>query len=167
MELEPYLFFNGQCEEALDYYRRVFGGKIEGLMRFEGSPMEADTPPDYKKKVMHARFKSPTVKFMASDGRPGSRQEGGNISLSIGSRSLSEAQRVWEKLAEGGKVETPFQDMFWGAKFGMLTDRFGIDWMINCELPKRGASRTTRARRARPVRGRPARGKGGSRRARR
>jgi PhnB protein len=167
MELEPYLFFNGQCEEALSFYSRIFGGKIESLMRFEGTPMEADTPPEYKKKVMHARFKSPTLKFMASDGRPGSHQESGNISLSIDSRSLAEAQRVWQKLAEGGKVEMPFGDTFWGAKFGTLTDKFGIDWMVNCALPKQGASRTTRARRARPARGRPARGKGGSRRARR
>jgi len=167
MELEPYLFFYGQCEDALNFYSRVFGGKIEGIMRFEGSPMESQVPPDYKKKVMHARFKSPSLRFLAADGRPGTNQQGGNISLSLGSLSLAEAQRVWEKLAEGGRVEMPFSDMFWGAKFGSLTDKFGIDWMINCELPKRGAARTTRARRARPARERPARRRGGSRRARR
>jgi len=167
MELEPYLYFTGLCEDALNFYSRIFGGKIEGMMRYEGSPMESQVPPDYKKKVMHARFKSPSLHFMAADGRPGTTQPGGNISLSLGSRSLSEAQRVWEKLAEGGRVDMPFQDMFWGAKFGQLTDRFGIDWMINCEPPKRAAARTSRARRARPARGRPARRKGGSRRARR
>lgn len=166
MQLEPYLFFDGTAEEALKFYKSIFGGTFT-LSRYEDAPKEMQMAPEHSKRVMHASFKSPTLHFMASDGRPGTLQQSGNISLSLGSRSVSEGQRVWDKLAAGGKVEMPFADTFWGAKFGMLTDRFGIDWMINCELPKKGGARKTRARRARPARGRPARRTSGSRRARR
>lgn len=166
MQLEPYLFFDGTAEEALKFYKGVFGGSFT-LTRFEDAPKEMQMPPEQGKRIMHATFKSPALHFMASDGRPGMVQQGGNISLSLGSSSVAESQRVWDKLATGGKVEMPFSDSFWGAKFGTLTDRFGIDWMINCELPKKGSARKTRARRARPARGRPARRTSGSRRARR
>jgi len=133
MELEPYLFFDGNCEEALAFYADVFGGEVTSLHRFEGSPMESQLPPDYKTKVMHANFEAPTLRFMASDGIPGTKRSGGRISLSLGTRDVSEAEGVFKRLSEGGSVSMPFQDTFWGAKFGMLTDRYGIDWMVNCE----------------------------------
>ena len=134
MQLEPYLFFDGDCEEALAFYKGVFGGEITSLNRFEGSPLAAQLPPEYKKKVMHAAFKAAALRFMASDGMPGTaRPEGSRIALSLGTRDAGVADEVFQKLAEGGAVTMPFQDTFWGAKFGMVIDKFGIEWMLNCE----------------------------------
>ncbi len=133
MELEPYLFFDGDCEAALTFYKAVFGGDITITQRFEGSPMESKVPPAYKNKVMHSNFKSSSLKFMASDRRPGSPPiPDSRVALSLGTKNVHEAQRVFDRLAVGGKVEVPFSDAFWGGKFGMLTDKHGIDWMVSC-----------------------------------
>jgi PhnB protein len=132
MELEPYLFLGGRCEEALNFYAKVFGGEITSLNRFEDAPGEMGVDPAHKQKVMHANFVAPSLKFMAADGRPGSPQTSGNITLSLATSDLDEGERVFSALAEGGTVDTPLTDMFWGARFGLLTDKFGIDWMINC-----------------------------------
>ena len=129
MQLEPYLFFHGNAEEALTFYCDVFGGEITALNRYEGSPMEAEV--DDKRQVMHASFRAPGVAFMAADSSRHNAQTG-NISMSLGSSDVAESQRVFDKLAQGGTVTMPFGETFWGAKFGMLTDRFGIDWMVNC-----------------------------------
>ena len=131
MELEPYLHFGGDCEEALNFYKGVFGGEFT-LNRFEGTPLAAEFPPSYGNKIMHANFSSPSLKFMAADGRPGSPHAGGGrISLALGG-SVDEGQRAFDALANGGTVVVPYQKMFWGATFGQLTDKFGIEWMVNC-----------------------------------
>ena len=135
MQLEPYLFFKGNCEDALNFYKAVFGGEIVGLSRWSEMPKDAGGPevtPDTANRVMHASFRSPGISFMASDATPGKTYGEGAISLSLGTNDVAEAERVFNGLAEGGIVEMPMADMFWGAKFGMLTDKFGIDWMINC-----------------------------------
>ena len=132
MELEAYLFFDGNCEEALNYYKGVFGGEVTTLNRYEGSPMEAQVPPDYKNKIIHAVFQAPTLKFMASDGRPGTQRGEGRVSLSLATRDNAEAERVFNALADGGTIDMPLANSFWGAKFGMCTDRFGLDWMVSC-----------------------------------
>jgi PhnB protein len=132
MELEPYLSFDGNCEEALAFYGDVFGGRVTSLNRFAGSPMEADLPPGSGDKIMHASFVSPTLKFMASDSMQ-PYEPAGNISLSLGTKDLAEAERVFAKLADGGSVAMPLQDTFWGARFGMVKDRYGISWLMNCE----------------------------------
>lgn len=134
MQLEPYLFFDGTCEEALNFYKDVFGGEIEGLSRWKDMPKDSGGPevtPDTADRVMHANFRSAGVSFMASDASPGKTYGEGAISLSLGTNDVAEAERVFNRLAQGGKVEMPMTDMFWGARFGMLTDKFGIDWMIN------------------------------------
>jgi PhnB protein len=136
MQLEPYLFFDGNCEEALSFYKEIFGGEIEGLSRWKEMPKDADGPPvtpETENRVMHANFKSPGVSFMASDATPGKTYGEGAISLSIGTSDLAEAERVFNALAAGANVEMPMTDMFWGARFGMLTDKYGIDWMVNCQ----------------------------------
>ncbi|HYL27229.1 MAG TPA: VOC family protein [Candidatus Nitrosotalea sp.] len=136
MQLVPYLFFTGNCEEALDFYKGIFGGQIAEIMRWSDMPGDAGGPPvtpENANKVMHARFESPAVTLMAGDASPGKTYGEGPISLSLGTSDAAEAQRVFDGLAAGGKVEMPFADQFWGAKFGMLTDQFGIDWMINCQ----------------------------------
>ena len=135
MQLEPYLFFDGKCEEALNFYKEVFNGEIEGLSKWKEAPADSGMPPvtpQTENRVMHANFRAKGVEFMASDAQPGKVYGEGAISLSIGTDDLAEAERVFNRLAEGGKVEMPMTDTFWGARFGMLTDRFGIDWMVNC-----------------------------------
>ncbi len=135
MQLEPYLLFSGNCEEALNFYKAAFGGEIEGLSRWSEMPKDSGGPavtPETANRVMHASFKSPGVSFMASDATPGKNYGEGPISLSVATSDLAEAERVFNHLAAGGTVEMPMTDMFWGAKFGMLTDKFGIDWMVSC-----------------------------------
>jgi PhnB protein len=137
MELSAYLFFSGNCEEALNFYKTLFGGEITELSRYKDSGENSPGGPELAEKVMHATFKSTQFEFMASDSRPTTQYGEGRISLSLSNTDVKEAQRVYDALAAGGKVEVEFQDMFWGAKFGMLTDKFGIDWMINCQLKPR------------------------------
>jgi PhnB protein len=133
MELEPYLHFSGACEEALTFYKEVFAGEVVSLMRF-GDMTDSGIAPDYKDKVMHASFKSPDLKFMASDHRPGTPHDSGSqVSLSLSTRDVVEGERVFAMLGVGGKVTMPMEDTFWGARFGMLTDRFGVHWMVNAE----------------------------------
>lgn len=133
LELEPYLHFDGTCEEALNFYKGIFGGEITSLERYAGSPMESEIPDFYRNKVMHANFKAGPLKLMGSDGSPRG-GEGTRVSLALGGDDPDEGKRIFDALADGGKVDMPFQDTFWGAKFGMLTDKYGIYWMINIEL---------------------------------
>lgn len=130
MQLEAYLFFNGRCEEALDFYKQALGGTYE-LNRFAGSPMESEVGPEWAQKVMHATFKGDGFSFMASDSRDnGARAEGG-VSLSIASNDTDEGKRVFDRLSDGGAVNMPYGPTFWGGNFGMLTDRFGMKWMVS------------------------------------
>lgn len=132
MQLEPYLFFHGRCEEALNFYKECLRGEIVGINRFAGSPMEQDVDAQYRDKVMHASFEAGEVKFMASDGRPGSAPNGDDdIALSLATSDDAEGERVFNALAEGGEVTMPLREAFWGGKFGSLTDRFGVQWMVS------------------------------------
>jgi PhnB protein len=133
LKVEPYLFFYGKCEEALNFYKGVFGGEIVGIMRMKEAPPEMAAPTNWADKIMHARFESPSVKFMASDGRPDTPNTDGNISLSLNTDNEAEGTRAFNKLSEGGKVEMPLEDAFWGAKFGVFKDKFGIEWMVNID----------------------------------
>ena len=135
--VQSYLFFGGRCEEAIEFYRQSIGAEIEMLMRYEDAP---ERPPEgmlaegYENKVMHASFRVGATTLMASDGCGGP-DEGkfDGFSLSITVRTEEEADRVFAALSEGGKVTMPLGATFWSPKFGMLTDRFGLGWMINLE----------------------------------
>ncbi len=134
MVVEPYLFFPGNCEEALAFYGTVFGGSSVFAMRYGEVPPAADhpIPPGSENKIMHATFIAGSLKFMASDSMqlaPGTAVE--RVSLSIGTADVEEGGRIFAALAAGGTVLAPYDKQFWGATFGMLTDRFGIDWMVN------------------------------------
>ena len=131
MELEAYLSFNGNCEEAMAFYAAVFGGKVVNINHYGDSPMADQVPPDAKNKVMHASFEAPTLKFMGSDAVHGY-HPGGNVALTLGGTDRAEATRIFNALAAGGTVSQPLNDTFWGALFGMLTDKYGIAWMVNC-----------------------------------
>jgi PhnB protein len=134
MKLEPYIFFYGRCEEALAFYKKILGGEYS-LNRFEGGSMGHDLPADYKNKIMHADFEAPGVKFMASDGPPGKAvdPDAGNIALSLEISTRAEGERIFNALADGGKVTMPMGDVEWGGggRFGILHDRFGNEWMIS------------------------------------
>jgi PhnB protein len=125
----PYLSFSGNCEEALNFYASVLGGRIEGLNRFAGSPMESDVPPDFKNKIMHGSLTSPLGTLMGADSSQ-SLDEGNRISLSITPQS-ADADRIFGRLAEGGTVMMPLQEVFWGGRFGVVTDRYGFSWMLS------------------------------------
>lgn len=132
MQLEPYLFFHGRCEEALNFYKTCLGGEILGMNRFAGSPMEAQVGAGYREKIMHASFVAGEVKFMASDGREGAPPDGDDdIALCLATGDAAEGERAFNALAEGGEITMPLQDQFWGGKFGSLTDRFGVQWMVS------------------------------------
>jgi PhnB protein len=135
MKLIPYITFNGSCEEALTFYQDAMGGKIISIGRYEDTPMQVDDT--YKKKILHARIQIGDDIFMASDSMPNRDPViGNNISLSIEWDEPDVMETAYHKLAEGGKKTMPLGDMFWGSRFGMLIDKYGIHWMFNCEKKK-------------------------------
>ncbi len=133
MQISPYLSFNGQCEEAFKFYEQRLGGKIEGMFTWGESPMAKEAPPEWGKKIMHARMAIAGQVLMGSDAPPGRYEEPKGISLTLELKDPAEGERLFQKLAENGKVQMPMQKTFWAERFGMLVDRFGISWMINCE----------------------------------
>ncbi|GAB4094245.1 VOC family protein [Flaviaesturariibacter terrae] len=128
MRLVPYIMFNGNCEEALNFYAKALGGQIQGLQYFENAPMEYS--PEDAKKVMHAQFSAGDLFLMASDGQQ-NEAVGGMVQLSLDFSSEEEINKIFEALSEGARITMPLQDTFWGARFGMLTDQFGVNWMFN------------------------------------
>ena len=133
-EVVAYLNFDGQARKAMEFYRKCLGGNLS-LMTFADAP--GDTPPELKERIMHACLTLPSAKIMASDTMPGAEYRRGNhISVCLACESLEEIERIFASMAEGGKVEMPLDNVFWGARFGTLTDRFGINWLFNYELPK-------------------------------
>jgi PhnB protein len=133
MQVNPYLIFNGNCEEAFKFYEKLLGGKITGLMTHENSPAASQVSPDWQGKIMHAHMTVGNWVLMGSDAPPEHFQKPQGFSVSLGVKDEAEAERVWAGLAEGATVGMPLQKTFWSARFGMLTDRFGIPWMINCD----------------------------------
>jgi len=129
--LVPYIFFYGRCEEALEFYKSVFGGTYE-MMRVSDTPMASEMPPDSGNRVMHASFTADGVAFMASDGRDSKAvdPDAGNISLSLSFDDAATGERIFNALAVGGKIGMPIDKAFWGGRFGMLTDKFGSEWMV-------------------------------------
>ncbi len=129
--LAPYIFFYGRCEEALEFYKSIFGGSCE-MMRNSESPMADQVPANFRDKVMHAKFTAPGISFFASDGREPKtvNPEEGNVSLALNIPDRAAADRVFSALSQGGKVTMPLEDAFWGGRFGAIQDRFGLEWMI-------------------------------------
>lgn len=132
--LHIYLNFNGNTEQAFEFYRSVFGGEFQTLQRFDGSPGCEDVPADEKAGVMHVALPiGPNSVLMGTDVLKNMEQvkAGTNMSISVDTDSEAEAEKIFNGLAQGGSVQMPLQKMFWGAYFGMLTDQFGIQWMVN------------------------------------
>ena len=133
MQIQPYLFFNGRCEEALNFYREVLGAEIEALMRFKEAPQQETVPPGAADKVMHASVKIGDSHLMASDGLNDPTQKISGFSLSIGVPGVDEGRRLCQALAAGGKIDMAFAPTFWTSGFGMLTDKFGVAWMVSVD----------------------------------
>ena len=131
--IEPYLTFGGRCEEALEFYTRALGAKVEMAMRFSESPEpmpEGMVPPGFENKIMHASVMIGETRVMASDGC-GDATEYSGFSLSLSIATENEADTAFNALADGGQVTMPMEKTFWSPKFGMLTDRFGVSWMVS------------------------------------
>jgi PhnB protein len=135
MQLNPYLTFDGRCEAAFKFYEKVLGGKIEAMMRFEGSPMAEQTPPERRNKIMHARMTVGDTILMGTDAPPDRREPMKGFSVTISVDKSAEAERIFHALSEKGTVHMPIQETFWALRFGMLVDQFGTPWMVNCEKP--------------------------------
>jgi PhnB protein len=133
MQLNPYLVFNGQCEEAFKFYADCLGGQIEAMMSHAGTPAEEHVPAEWRDKIVHARLTVGDQVLMASDAPPEHYQKPQGFSVSIGIKDPAEAERIFNALAENGTVQMPLQQTFWARSFGMCVDRFGIAWMVNCE----------------------------------
>lgn len=133
MQMNAYLNFNGQCEAAFKFYEQCLGGKIEAMLPFAGTPMEAHVPTEWRDKIIHARMKVGNDVLMGSDPPPDRFKKPEGISMSLTIKDQAEAERIFNALAEKGAIHMPFQQTFWAVRFGMVVDRFGIPWMINCE----------------------------------
>ncbi|MBV8617827.1 MAG: VOC family protein [Curvibacter sp.] len=134
--MQPYLSFNGNCAEALAFYAECLGGQIVMKLSYGESPAAAQTPPDQKDLIMHARLQARGFTLMGSDmppDRPFEAYKGFQLSVPV--TDPEEGRRVFEALAQGGQVAMPFEATFWSPGFGMLTDRFGVTWMVNTESP--------------------------------
>lgn len=134
MQLNPYLFFNGQCEAAFKFYEQCLGGKITAMMTYAESP-ESSMPvaPEWHNKIMHTSLKIGDQELMGSDSPPEYAETAQGFSVSINLTDPAEADRIFNALAENGTVKMPIQKTFWATRFGMLVDQFGTPWMINCD----------------------------------
>ena len=136
MPIQPYLFFDGRCEEAIEFYRNALGAKVAMLMRWKDSPEpcpEGMIPPGSENKVMHAALRVGETIVMASDGRCQGKPNFQGFSLSIAAATEADADRMFGALADGGQVQMPMGKTFFSPRFGMVADRFGVSWMIIVE----------------------------------
>lgn len=133
MQLNSYLHFNGRCEEAFKFYEKVLVGKIEAMFSHEGTPAAEHVPPEWRKKIMHARLNVGDQVLMGSDVPPGHYNQPQGFRVNISIKDPADAERIFKALANKGKVTMPLEKTFWAQRFGMLSDQFGTPWMINCE----------------------------------
>jgi PhnB protein len=130
MHVQPYLFFDGRCEEAIDFYKKALGAEVEVMMRWKDSPDKSTRTPANADKVMHASVKVGDVSVMASDGRCEGKPAFQGFALSLTAKTEAEADKLFGALAEGGQVQMPLTKTFFSPKFGMVADKFGVGWMV-------------------------------------
>lgn len=140
LKINSYLTFNGNAEEAFNFYRAIFGGEFTELQRFKDNPENSNFSEEEKNKIMHISLPIGNTILMGADNvmqnKGQSFLQGNNFSLSIAPSSEAEAKRLFDGLANGGKITMPLNKTFWNAYFGMLVDPFGIQWLVNYEYPK-------------------------------
>ena len=136
--IQPYLFFNGTCEQAGEYYRKALGAQVEMTMRYKESPEPPPPgriPPGFENKIMHTSFRIGSTTIMASDDCSGAAAKFEGFSLALSVATEAEADHAFNALADGGKVQMPLNKTFWSPRFGMVTDRFGIGCMVSVPSP--------------------------------
>lgn len=136
IKLVPYLMFSGNCEEAMNFYKEVFGGEIGLISRY--SEMPGDLPEEYRHKIMHMNLEMNGSSIMAADYAPGvaytPEKERSGVHLSLGFDTTHEMESCYKKLGETGHITMPIQDTFWGERFAMVTDRYGFNWMLSARI---------------------------------
>ena len=130
MQVTPYLFFDGRCEEALNFYKKAIGAEVQMMMRFKEAPDQTNMPPNSGEKVMHACFKVGEKNLFASDGHCNAAPEFKGFALSLDAKDETDCDRLFNGLKDGGKVTMPLGETFFAKRFGMLTDKFGMNWMV-------------------------------------
>ena len=130
MPVQPYLFFDGRCEEAIAFYKKTLGAEVEMMMRFKDNPNPETNPPGTADKIMHASLKIGDGVVMASDGRCLGQPNFQGFALSVTAPNEGEAARVFTALGDGGQVQMPLGKTFFSPSFGMVSDRFGVGWMV-------------------------------------
>ena len=134
MKVQAYVTFGGRCEEALEFYKKAVDAEVKDLLRWKDSPDAAmQPPPGYKEKVMNASFRIGDSELMADDGMGAKEVEFKGMTLALSVADDAEAKRVFTALGEGGSVQMPLAKTFWTSSFGMLTDKFGVPWMVNVD----------------------------------
>ena len=133
MQMNPYLSFNGDCEAAFKFYEQCLGAKLGPIFRYGESPMADQAPADWSNKIMHGSLTIGDQLVMGADVMPEKYDQPKGISLSLQIQSTDEAERVFQELSKAGRVVMPLEKTFWAERFGMVVDRFGIPWLVNCE----------------------------------
>jgi PhnB protein len=133
MQMNPYLSFKGDCEAAFKCYEQCLGGQIGAIFRYAGTPMADQVPADWQDKVMHATLQVEDQVLMGGDVVPDRYEPPKGFSMSLHIKGTADAERVFQELAANGKVVMPLEKTFWAERFGMVVDRFGIPWVINCD----------------------------------
>lgn len=132
MQVNPYLAFSGQCKEAMEFYQRCLGAEIVAMQTFGETPAAEQAPPEARDRILHAALKIGDTLLMASDAPPGQDEVHSGFFVSLQVDQPAEAERIFPALSEGGTVTMPLEQTFWATRFGMLVDRFGVPWLINC-----------------------------------
>jgi PhnB protein len=135
MQVQPYLFFDGKCDEAIEFYKRVLHAKVQMLMRFGEAPDQSTIKPENKNKVMHCSIQIGETTIMASDGYCNGKPAFDGFALSVDAPNDAEAKRIFTALAEGGETRMPLDKTFFASSFGMCADKFGVGWMVIVPLP--------------------------------
>jgi PhnB protein len=133
MEIQPYLFFDGRCEEAIEFYKTAVGAKTEMVMRWKDCPDKSAITPQNENKVMHASMHVGDTRVLASDGRCEGKPDFKGFALTIAAKTEAEADKLFNALSEGGQVQMPLTKTFFSPKFGMCADKFGVGWMVLVE----------------------------------
>jgi PhnB protein len=133
MRMNVYLNFRGQCEAAFNFYAECFAGQLGPIFRYASSPMAGTVPPDWQDKVMHGSVTVGGQVLMGADVLPGQYEEPKGFSLSVQLNDSADADRIFQRLEAEGHAVMPLEKTFWAERFGLVVDRFGIQWMINCE----------------------------------
>ena len=136
MKVQPYVFFDGKCDEALEFYQRALGAKVTAVMRWKEAPDQSMVTPGQESKVMHSEFQVGETVILASDGRCMGKPSFQGFALTITADNDADAKRIFNALGDGGQVQMPLEKTFFASLFGMVADKFGVGWMVIVDLPR-------------------------------